>query len=176
MKYHIGIDPGKDGAISIISPENKIESFVIPKIGKEVDIHELVNIVSSFKGLSCHVVLEDVHAIFGSAAKSTFSFGHTNGLIEGVLVSLKIPYTKIQPKKWQEEMFVGVPTMKKPDKISKKTKKVVKGKNDTKGMALYAVKRLFPNAVLLETSRCHVPHDGIVDALLLAEYSRRKFK
>jgi len=34
---------------------------------------------------------------------------------------------------------------------------------------------LFPKVNLLMTERSSVPHDGLVDALLMAEYARRKF-
>ena len=50
-----------------------------------------------------------------------------------------------------------------------------KTKVDTKAMALMAAKRLFPKVNLIMTERSTTPHDGLVDALLMAEYARRKF-
>jgi hypothetical protein len=40
-------------------------------------------------------------------------------------------------------------------------------------MALIAAKRLFPNQKLVFGDRATKPHDGLIDALLLAEYARR---
>jgi len=48
-----------------------------------------------------------------------------------------------------------------------------KGKRDTKAMALVAVKRLFPHLKLTFGERATKPHDGLVDAVLMAEWARR---
>jgi hypothetical protein len=61
--------------------------------------------------------------------------------------------------------------LKKSDKPNYKPKLM----KDTKAMALMAVKRLFPNQKLTFGERATVPHDGLVDALLMAEYSRRNY-
>jgi hypothetical protein len=168
-KTYIGIDPGKTGFITAIR-NDEIKSYPIPTVkGKFIDISELHFVIGEItKGL-CHVALEDVHALFGSSAKGTFSFGFTCGLIEGIVVSHKIPYTKVQPKKWQKEMWEGIPLIKKPS-TSGKTEVT-----DTKAMSLLAAKRLFPDYDLRATARSSTPHDGKVDSLLMAEYCRRNF-
>lgn len=176
MKYFIGIDPGKTGAIVVLDADNNVISKdVIPLIGKEVDINELSKIILLLTLRNCHVILEDVHSIFGASAKSNFSFGHTNGVIEGVLVSHSIAYTKIQPKTWQKEMWQGIKEIKKTSTKKNKKGEPVEGRTDTKATSLLAAKRLFPKESFLATERSKVAHDGIVDAILLAEYCRRKF-
>lgn len=50
-----------------------------------------------------------------------------------------------------------------------------KVKVDTKATSLLAAKRLFPNETFLATARSKVPHDGIVDAVLIGEYCKRHF-
>jgi hypothetical protein len=166
----IGIDPGKNGFICKYVSNIDYESFKydqIPLINKEVDLHTLNDILDidhiAAKN-NVHCVIEDVHAIFGSAAKATFNFGYVVGVLEALLVSHNIPYTKVKPKEWQKEMWQGIPLQKKPN-----------GRTDTKAMSLLAAKRLFPNEDLTATERSVKPHDGKVDALLLAEYCRRKF-
>jgi hypothetical protein len=118
----------------------------------------------------CHCVLEDVHSIFGASSSSTFDFGWGLGVIEGVLVANKIPYTKVQPKKWQKEMFEGIPLQQKPSSTGKTMK------TDTKAMAEQAAKRLFPSIDLRATERSKKSSDGKVDALLMCEFCRRNFK
>ena len=171
-KVHVGIDPGKNGFICILTDEGFTFSE-IPKIGKMVDIHELSKIFHNLYIDSAekrvHCVIENVHALFGSSAGATFEFGYVNGVLEALLVSIGIPYTKIQPKEWQKEMFKGVDQMKKPSSTGKTHV------NDTKGMALVAAKRLFPNLDLRATERSKNPHDGKVDSLLLCEFSRRNY-
>jgi hypothetical protein len=171
-KGFVGIDPGDKGFFTLIYPTG-IQYYQIPLIKKKVDYTELAKIVEDLfwtYGDNIHVVLEDVHAIFGAAAKSTFNFGHIAGFLEGLVNAYKMPYTKVAPKKWQKEMFEGIPVQQKPSSTGKTMV------NDTKAMALMAAKRLFPKENLLATARSSKPHDGKVDSLLMAEYCRRNFK
>lgn len=169
-RLYIGIDPGKNGFISVLQDDAK--SFIpIPLIGKEYDIKELSNIFQFLNKYDTKVyaVLEDVHAIFGASASATFEFGFGLGLLEALLVANNIPYSKIQPKKWQKQMFEGIPEITKPSSTGKTMK------TDTKAMALMAAKRMFPDIDLRATDKCKKPHDGKVDALLMCEYCKRNF-
>lgn len=170
---YVGIDPGKDGYICI-NYKGKIEHKKIPLIGKEYDVKELAKLIGSVGALSStvlftHCVIEDVHAIFGSAAGSTFEFGYGVGLLEMALAMANIPYTKVAPKKWQKQMFEGVPEIKKPSSTGKTMK------TDTKKMAEISAKRLFPDIDFRDSERCKNAHGGKVDATLMCEYSKRNF-
>jgi hypothetical protein len=171
-KIAVGIDPGKKGFIAIFEG-SMLTFFSIPTVGKELDIHGLKNILCTLAAKTqtnlVRVVTEDVHALFGSSAKGTFSFGYTCGVIEGILSTLNIPYTKVTPKKWQAEMHQGIPVQKKPSSTGKTEVK------DVKLMSLMAAKRLFPEVDFRATERCKNPDDNKIDALLMAEYCRRKF-
>ncbi len=167
----IGIDPGKHGGIVIINEDNSIDFYCIPKIGDEIDIRKLVESFKLLKNRNYFVVLEKVHALFGSSAGATFSFGYTCGLLEGIIVANDFKYSMITPKIWQKEMFEGITPIYKEGK----KKKIL----DTKKMAEIAYKRLFPEIDLYITdngNKSKKVHDGLVDSLLLAEYGRRKFK
>jgi hypothetical protein len=176
LKAYMGIDPGKDGFITVLitGVGDKIELVFhkIPLIGKEVDLNELNRVIKiigeQFAGC-LHCVIEDVHAKYGSSAGATFSFGYVCGATEAIIMANNIPHTKVQPKKWQKDMWEGVPVQKKPSSTGKTLV------NDTKLMSLMAVKRLFPEIDLRATDRSRKPHDGKVDSLLLAEYGRRNY-
>jgi len=174
-KIHIGIDPGKQGMITCFTPEEGFLHYQIPIIGNFVDLFELNEIFkrivtkSKLFGYGIHAVIEDVHAIFGSSAKNTFSFGHVLGLIEMAVVANGIPYTKVQPKKWQAEMWQGIPNQKKLSSTGKTFT------NDTKLMSQLAAKRLFPGKDLRRTERSKKDDDNLIDSLLICEYSRRRF-
>lgn len=171
VKYSIGIDPGKEGCIVIIHPDLTREIIKIPKIAKMVDDLELSKIIARIASYeSKMVVLEDVHAIYGSAAGSTFTFGDCNGFIRGCLVTNKVPFAKVPPKLWQKDMLEGVPEIIKPMKPGQ-----VKKVRDIKAMAEIAAKRLFPEQDLRRTPKCSKNDDNIIDALLMAEYCRRKY-
>jgi len=170
-KYYIGIDIGLLGAIVVLNKSSNevVESFVMPRIGKVVDAHQLKTILNFYRSQECHVIFEDLHAIKNSSAGANYTFGFNGGIVEGVVAGLGLPFTRVTAKVWQKEMFVGVKLLQKP---SNSGKTMV---NDTKKMALIAAKRLFPKANLLATPRSSVPHNGIVDALLMAAYTKRKF-
>ena len=175
--HYIGIDPGKSGGIAIIGEGGKIKVVVMPNASDEIDILRIQLLLAPYgilaKSGKVKCVLEDVHSIFGSTAVGNFQFGRALGVIEAILTANKIPFTKVAPKKWQKEMWEGI------KKIGEYTGKELKNgdkqfKVDNKGMSLIAAKRLFPNVNLLATERSKKPHDGIVDALLIAGYCQRK--
>lgn len=173
-KYYIGIDIGKNGAIVVIGPTGVVSTSIMPMIGKgkgsEIDKKALRDFFWSYADEKTVVVIEDVHSIFGVSAGSNFQFGRALGIIEGLVEVLQLPYYKVSPKTWQGTCFEGVPVIEKPG-----TK--AKGRNsyDTKAMALIAAQRLYPKLDLRKSQKAEKPHDGIVDALLMAHYAKLKY-
>lgn len=172
MKTYVGIDIGKLGAVVAIFPTGKIETYAMPRVGTEIDQHRLVEVFHSIKRRSDETitVMEDVHSLLKAGAKSNFQFGRSLGIVEGIVVALSLPFYKVSPKTWQKVCLEGIPIMKKSGPIMEG-----RGSNDTKAMALQAVKRLYPNQDLTKSARASVPHDGIVDALLMAHYCKLRY-
>lgn len=167
-------DVGKNGAIVIIDQASDIVfKSIIPTIGNEYDERKIFEIFCNYNLELKHFVLEDVHSIFGSSAKSNFQFGRGKGLLEMALIAAEIPHTLVQPKTWQI-IWEGVPKQYKPTSRKNKKGEIIK-KIDTKATSLIAAQRLFPNVDLRANDKCKVSHNGIVDALLMAEYCRRKY-
>ncbi len=140
---YIGIDPGKSGALAII--EENI-AFAIP-----FDERKYIDELQTVDPKQAVVCLEQVHAMPKQGVSSTFAFGENFGWIQGVLAVLRIPYELVTPQKW---------------------KKAFSATSD-KNTAVDVCKRLFPDVSLLKTDRCTTPHDGMAEALLMAEYARR---
>lgn len=157
----IGVDPGKEGYFTVMR-KSGITQYPMPKVGKEIDPHALGELITN---LSCEcdpnnsiVVIEDVHAIHGSAAQATFNFGFVCGMIRLGFIICGMPIVMVAPKKWQKEMYEGV-----------------KANPDKKVMSVLAAKRLFPQQNLLRTPNCKKPDDNLTDSLLIAEYGRRHY-
>lgn len=170
MNAFIGIDIGKSGAITIVRDDGSIDSYVTPTLPDgDIDVRSFHAILSAIpiKYVKM-VVVEKVHAIFGSSAGSTFEFGRSAGIVEGLICVTGFSYTMVPPKEWQKIMWAGVTKVTKPGKKSV----------DTKATSLVAVKRLFPEANLFDRTkkRTQKIHDGIVDSILMAEYARRLWK
>lgn len=173
---YVGIDPGASGFIALYAPaDDQYKFYEMPKIGKFIDLVDLNKIFRALSmsqdldGLKVHAVLEDVHSLFGASARSTFSFGYAVGVIEFALVANNIPYTRVQPKAWQKEMWAGIPLQKK---LSSSGKTFV---NDTKLMSKMAAKRLFPTMDFRRNERCKVDDDNKIDALLMCNFAQRNF-
>jgi len=153
----LGIDVGRNGGFVLLS-ENKeiIEKFVPPIIGNQLDILNLSRLLKEIKPKVTHAFLENVSARPGQGVVSMFRFGYCFGVKESLLTSLGIPYTLVTPQSWTKIIHKGVSR-----------------KLTTKQRSLIIVNRLFPDLDLRKSSRCSIPHSGLVDGLLIAEYGRR---
>lgn len=157
---HIGIDPGAKGAIVIREEDGTLSKFIMPHKPKEgyndVELAKMFRYIASMPGEK-RAVLEKVHAIHGSSAKATFTFGGGFKTLCYALVRDNIPFTLVPPKVWQKTMHAGV-----------------FGK-EAKVKSLNAARQLFPSFDLRATERSKIAHEGVVDALLMAEYSFRMY-
>lgn len=169
-----GMDVGGEGAIVSLNDKGEVvDKYVVPKIGNVIDLHLLSKYIAMCKGAK--VAIEDVHSIFGTSSKSNFKFGFASGAMEALLVAHSIPFERVAPKAWQKVAWQGVHIVSVP--TGKRLKSgVMQTKVDTKATSLLAAKRLFPTFDMRASDRCKIPHDGIVDALLMAEYARRMLK
>lgn len=188
----IGVDPGLSGGIAILEyepitfQERRVVVFPLPTTakytgkGKEIDCIRLVKLLRNEiprKDVSL-IVLELVrHYPIGKkkgnaatensesenksrGATSMFSFGDGFGIVRS---SLKLLYNDecnklLQyqlPQAWQKRMFQHLPA----------------GEKDTKKKALAYVTGRFPYVSLLATKRSKVAHDGMIDALCIADFA-----
>lgn len=149
---YIGIDPGKNGGIACIG-NGKYSGEAFP-YSDDILINNLGFIYT--QGWQDDVIccLEHVHAMPKQGVTSTFNFGLNFGFIQGVLKAYLIPYELVTPQKWKKEFSVTA----------------------DKNTSIQVAKRLFPDTNLKATERSRKDHDGMAEALLLAEYGRRKLK
>lgn len=115
-----------NGGIAVIWPDKTIDAYRFPvKQNKLCDI--IRNIINH-----CHVesmkpywMIEDVHALRGSSAKGTFTFGRNLGFWEGTLMSCNVSWVKVSPKEWQEEYKLNVQGKKRKDKLKANAQKYI---------------------------------------------------
>lgn len=146
MKTYIGIDPGKSGALALLTEDG--QCTVVP-------FHEsaYITILSAASGPSSVCCLEKVGAMPGQGVVSMFNFGHNLGYIEGLLQAFDIPYQLVPPQTWKKEFCV----------------------TSDKNTSIEVCRKLFPHVSLLPTSKSRKPSDGMAEAMLMAEYARRRF-
>lgn len=170
-KLYIGIDVGSKGFIST-QINGTWEHFSI----EDNDLYQLSEIMRQIRNkhenIAC--VIEDVHSIFGSSAKSTFAFGFNKGYLIGLLAANKIPYTLVAPKEWQREMWGNSDMVVTYKEVTIKGNKTTKKDVNTKQTSINCAKRLFPTMDFRKTEKCKKIDDNKVDSVLLCEYGRRK--
>ena len=170
-KAYIGIDVGSKGFISV--QKNNKWDFLSLEDNDMYSIGEFLHKIS-INNSSVVCVIEDVHALFGSSAKSTFQFGFNKGFLVGLLCANNIPYNLISPSVWQREMWSNSDMVVTYKEVTIKGKKVNKKEVNTKQTSINACKRLFPTLDLRKSERSKKIDDNKVDSILMAEYARRK--
>jgi hypothetical protein len=148
----IGIDPGQKGAICILMGE-MVLGFV------SADVDGLETALAGESRDNIHVFIEAAQAMPGQGVSSMFRYGQGYGELIGALKAFKVPYTCVHPRVWTKEMLQGVPL-----------------RFEGKQRAAFRAAQLFPSVDLKNGPRSKKPHEGVVDALLIAEYGRRKIK
>lgn len=146
---YIGIDPGKDGAMALIYSDGDIHVHTFEVESYRFYLEEIYESKLQFQTRCC---LEQVHAMPKQGTASTFAFGENFGLTQGMLTAFSIPFQIVPPRKWKGEF----------------------GLNSDKQRSIDVCKRLFPGVSLRRTDRCKTDHDGMAEALLMAEYARRR--
>lgn len=143
----IGVDPGTQGGIVIISRDHKdVHLFKLSKKSKQ-DIKDFIEYHTPW-GVECEAFFENVHSFPGEGVSSAHTFGRVNGHLEMALLCYEVPIKYIVPQVWQRGMALA---------------KVV---GDRKKAHLAKAKALFPELKGLNLETC--------DAVLIAEYGWRQ--
>lgn len=153
MNEYVGVDPGKNGGIARLDEAGAI--LLLAKMPESV-----ADLLEALRGYSEPVagvfaLLESVHAMPGQGVSSTFSFGENFGLCKGCLSGAGVPWELVRSVEWQRGL--GIPKVKD------------EGKTDRKRRLKAHAQQLWPDDAKIITG-------ATADALLIAEYCRRKRK
>ena len=151
-RVFIGVDPGMKGALCALDPRTHQHQFIslgLPIAQLYEEISGLVDRIEEAELIPV-AMIENVHSIQGTSAKSNFQFGYNVGSINTILQALRIPLDTVNPKKWQA--FLGV---------------TAKGNLIKKDVAAQVLK-LYPSAAILGPRGGLL--DGNSDALAIAHY------
>jgi crossover junction endodeoxyribonuclease RuvC len=103
----IGIDPGLSGAIVIMEDNTPVEWCRMPTMktgsANRVNAPALAAFIRpSIYGEEIKAYVELVSSMPGQGVASMFSFGHSAGVIQGVLGAFEIPVTMVTPSQWKK--------------------------------------------------------------------------
>lgn len=148
----IGIDPGKSGALAALYADGTGDAIPTPLTGGEIDCRAVLRFLDGREPVRL-VVLEQVAARPGQGVSSMFSFGKSYGIMIGIIEAAGIPYRLVTPQAWK--------------------KRVLAGTTKDKDAAISFVRRAYPT-IDLTPGKKRTPHDGIADAVCLAEWGRQE--
>ena len=149
---YIGVDPGsKSGAYAILGSDNSVKVFHWDN-DRFVSHMRTLTIIRDVDDEKVMAVVEKVNAIHGQGISSTWAFAENFGYIQGVLHAFGIPFQLVPPRVWKKEFSL----------------------TSDKAKSIEVCHRLFPDVNLKRTERSRTDDNNLAEALLMAEYARRK--
>lgn len=102
----LAVDPGLGGSLVIINEQGKyVDHLFMPniKIGSKNRVNgaAIAAWLKDWPGLT-HAYVENVHSMPTDGASRAFSFGHSTGIVQGVITGAGIPMTLVTPQAWKK--------------------------------------------------------------------------
>jgi crossover junction endodeoxyribonuclease RuvC len=142
----VGVDPGASGAICVMNDNGYAPISLCRLSNTEREVSDFLELFRAHAD-EVTALIERVHSMPRQGVASSFKFGQSYGFLRGLLTAHGVPFEEVTPQTWQKAMGC----------MSKGDKNVTKQKA---GQLFPAVKVAHWNA----------------DALLIAEFCRRKFR
>jgi len=157
---YIGIDNGVTGALAAIHEDGHIVArcpmpIAKARKGNEIDIRTIHLWITETTGGNLSNATYVIEEPGGSkSAKAAASMAGSFHAMRALLDVKFLRWHRITPQSWQKVMLPGCKA------------------GDTKPRALAKARQLWPHETWLASDRCKTPHDGMIDAALIAEYAR----
>lgn len=163
----VGIDPGIGGGVAFIG-DGWVEAYPMPvkpmgsgnknTVDAAVLRRMVLEVLNTREdgGLPQLVVIEKVGGFVQGKkfpGSAMFSFGLSVGKVVGMVEAMGWPMEEPTPQRWK--------------------KVVLEGTSKDKAAAVAHVSKRYPDCNLLPTPRCRKSHEGMAEAVCLAEFGRR---
>lgn len=178
----IGIDVGIAGALGLINDDVQctVEMPIIPGTPSKVKGKRgspsrldgqairtwLLNVIELYEVpiagsmeravRNCVINIEKQQAMPKQGLVSTFHLGESYGILQGIAMGLQLPIALIGPKQWK--------------------KVVLENTLMDKAAAINYIRNRYPNVDMNVGKRKEIFHDGMADALCIADYGYRILK
>lgn len=142
----LGVDPGRRGALALLDgPVAKVRDM--PLLGDDYDAIAIRDLLLEWR--PTHAMIERTRAHPGMSRHAMHELGYGSGLLYGIILTAGVAVSRAAPSTWKRAMQVPA------------------NKNEARRIAT----EMFP---ALARYLHLVAHDGRAEALLLAEYGRRR--
>lgn len=156
---YLGIDNGISGGLCALSATPGVGPIAYAPMpiqktrkGNEIDVNGVWSFLVNHRPETLMVVIEEPGG--SQSATAARSMAASFAALRTVCDLKGLRYLRITPQSWQKPMLNC-------------------DSGDTKKVARTLVKSLWPGWDWLATPRSTVPHDGMIDAALIAEHARR---
>ena len=159
---YIGIDNGLTGGLVALSDHPGAPIAMIPMPvkakakGNEVDAAAILDwlvVDCEFRIIEITAIIE-IPGKHSPGVQALCSMWDSFGAIRGFLETRGIRHHRVAPQTWQKAILGNVE------------------KGNTKPAALAKARQLWPGEAWLATPRSTKPHEGMIDAALIAEWAR----
>lgn len=157
----VGHDNGNSGGTVALRTNYDVVRYIANPVTSKfsmdtVDMGALVGFVQSLKvGRVLFVAEEPLKRLISSTPSMWNNFGAVRAVMS---MQPNVDFLAVGVKEWQLVMLGRVP------------------KGQTKKVALAQAKKFWPEERWLATDRSRTPHDGIVDAALIARYTIQNYE
>jgi len=167
--YVLGIDPGLEGGLCVLSKEGIIDVMKMPKItrphrkGNYIDVEKVYNFITKYthplkSNYIQKINIERQFILRSQGMSSGSKTMYQSGILYGLCYSLCSCLEEVNAKDWQKIIFSKV------DKSNIKTYKYA----DTKLKSIAYVEQTYGSKYLFTSSRQTKPSDGLADAICIA--------
>ena len=166
---YLGIDPGLAGGLAVVSGDRIRYKMAMPTItftikkGKtksEIDREAILSFLAMLPKHT-HVAIEEVIGFRNQNIRASCTTCKIYGIMLMGLSFAHLYITELPSDTWQEHF--GIVSVKKG------------GGESTKVQAARIAHTLYPDVDFTKTERARIAHDGIVDAVLIANYCQARF-
>jgi Holliday junction resolvasome RuvABC endonuclease subunit len=167
MISYLGIDPGLDGGFAVITDNHISLKLAMPTISKKsttnktkrhIDKSSVMNFLNALP-VTTFIAIEEQIPVRNQSVTSVFTTAKNYGiLLMAISVSVfQEPPIEVPSSFWHAHFGI------EPEPKAGKS---------TKAQAFEIVSSIFPNTDFRKSNRARTPHDGVVDAALIAKYGQ----
>jgi len=158
----LGIDPGLEGGLCVLSETGIIEVMRMPKTtrphrkGNYIDVEKVINFITEYS--LDYISIERQFILRSQGMSSGSKTMYQSGILYGLCYSMAPSLEEVNAKDWQKIIFPKVD----------ESKIKIYNYNDTKLKSIAYVEQTYGSQYLFTSSRQTKPSDGLADAICIA--------
>jgi Holliday junction resolvasome RuvABC endonuclease subunit len=165
MTSYLGIDPGLDGGFAVITDNHVSLKLAMPTSSKKlqgnktkryINRSSVMNFLNALP-VATFIAIEEQIPVRNQSVTSVFTTAKNYGILLMAISASVFGFSPLEVPSSRWHALFGIVSEPKAGK-------------STKAQAFEIASAIFPNTNFRQSNRARTPHDGIVDATLIAHY------